>query len=43
MMLMRKGPTLQWCWYTYDLADWLFKDLDDEALLAAAAAQMSQA
>ncbi|NIK61477.1 GIY-YIG nuclease family protein [Kribbella shirazensis] len=24
LMLMRKGPTLQWRWHCYDLADWAF-------------------
>jgi hypothetical protein len=24
LMLMRKGPTLQWRWHSYDLADWAF-------------------
>jgi hypothetical protein len=24
LMLMRKGPTFQWRWHCYDLADWAF-------------------
>lgn len=25
LMLMRKGPTFQWRWHCYDLADWAFR------------------
>jgi hypothetical protein len=29
LMLMRKGPTFQWRWHCYDLADLALMDLDD--------------
>jgi hypothetical protein len=31
LMLMRKGPTLQWRWHCYDLADWGFASESDIA------------
>ena len=44
LMLMRKGPTFQWRWHNYELADWAFRsEPDRDALIAVATAEMRRA